>query len=280
MFDDTDWSYFFFKLVLSGLKVTQSLFITYCVANTIAPARTRHAVTNVAWFGIEMYTIASMSVDSFIKKKADTFTKFLPKTTSSKPTFYEDDSMITCEYTVTDTLAFGDRELDVELLVLRMGKQLHVSSDFVLNNDLKQNPPPGYARSELFKKVDYKFISCAVFQNGTKLFDVDLSEGNGLGSFYSERNVLLDRLFLKFYVRRFLPKEANDLVKKLELDYEVQLIDGNADFHTLKPDHFVVIRQQGITCLVHNPPPPELTVESEETNEHNEHAFNNKEKTI
>lgn len=281
MLDDTDWSYFFFRLALSGLKVAHSLFLSYCVANTIAPVRTRQTLINVAWFGLEMYTAASMSVDSFIKKKADTFKKFLPKTASSKQSLVEDDSTATCEYKATEKLIFDEIPLDMELLVLRKGKQLHVNCDFVLPNNLKDKPSSTNDNNGLFKKVDYSFISCAVYSipERTKLFDVDLSEGNGLGNFYSEGNFLLDRLFLKFYVQKFITKEANDLIKKLELDYEVQLIDGNADFHILKPNHFVVIGAEGITCRVHNPP-PHVTDISEETNDRNQAEFNNKEKTI
>lgn len=280
MFDDTDWTYFFFRLALSGLNIGRSVFVTYCVANTLAPERTRRTITNLAWFAIEMYTVASMSVDSFFRKKADTFSKFLPKSTS-KQSSNECDSTITCEYKATDTLTFDERPLDMELLVLRKGKQLHVRCEFLLQNNIEQKSHVTTANDELFKAVKYNFISCAVYSlpQRTKLFDIDLSEGNGLGSFYSEGNVLLDRLFLKFYVQKFIPKEANNLLKKLDLDYEVQLIDGNADFHTLKPNHFVIIGSQGITCCVHNPPNG-VTYVNEETNECNDSKLNNKEKTI
>jgi len=276
MFDNTDWSYLFFRLTLSGLNVVRSLFVAYCVANTVAPERTRQAVVNAAWFGLEMYTVAQMSVGSFFRKKADMFNKFLPKASSAKQSSSDEgDSSIACEYSATETLTFDERPINMELLVLRKGKQLHVYSNIEHKSHVITN------NDDLFKKVEYNFLSCAVYSipQRTKLFDIDLSEGNGLGNFYSEGNVLLDRLFLKFYVQRFLPKEAESLIKQLDLEYEVQLIDGNADFHTLKPNHFVIIGSQGITCCVHHPP-PEGTDIAEETNECDETVLNNKEKTI
>lgn len=280
MFDDTDWTYFFFQLVCSGLKVTQSLFLTYCVANTIAPARTRQTVTNIAWFGLEMYTIASLTIGSMICKKTEALINYLPSSISKKKPPYQEDDHILCEYSHTETVIFGEPN-DMKLIVLRKGKQLHVNYDYLHNSNSKYGEAYEIYSNEdiLFKKVPYKFLSCAVFQHGKQILGIELGDENGFGNFYSEGNTLLDKAFLKYYARKCIGKEAEKLFVKLEEDYTIQLIDGNADFHVLKPNQYIVLEADGVRCLTRNSS-EDISSAKVKNEKEDEEVLKNKEKTI
>jgi hypothetical protein len=277
MFDNTDWTFFFFKLALSGVKAVHSIFLSYCVANTIAPARTRQAVTNLAWFGVEMYTIASISIGSFVCRKTEALRKYLPSSMNTNDQPCQEDNDVKCEHSAIEEVTFDDEPVNMKLIVLRKGRQLHVYYDLLQNSNTRSEELYGISQNEdaLFKKVPYKFLSCAVFQHSKKIMGIELGDENGFGNFYTEGNTLLDRAFLKFYARRCVPKEAEKLVVKLEQDYEIQLIDGNADFVVLEPNQYIVLESDGIKCLTRNPP----TVISS-TEDDNEGELKNKEKTI
>jgi len=275
MFDDTDWTYFFFRLALSGLNTVRSIFVTYCVANTIAPGRTKQTITNIAWFAIEMYTVVSMSATSFISRKSEALNKILPKSFIAKEDTLETnlDEEINFHFKNVDKDNYEDTNFDIKFEVWRKGKQVEVSSNY-LNHNNKNESISNTDNNRLFKKVNYKLLSCSVFKNGSKLIDIDLSEDNGFGDFYSEGNILLDRWFLKFYSEKCIPKKAKELINMFNCDYEVKIIDNNADFHVLNPNQYILIGTDGITCSNHNPPISVLSDETEKI------EFNNKQKTI
>lgn len=61
-----------------GLNLSYNLFLLYCVANTIAPTKTKNFLLNSAWYGLELYTIIELTFKERCIKFQDDMIKKYP----------------------------------------------------------------------------------------------------------------------------------------------------------------------------------------------------------
>lgn len=90
----------------------------------------------------------------------------------------------------------------------------------------------------LFEKVEKPFLSVEIEQNGERIAIHD-----NLKRFYINGNMLLDQIFLKWYLESFLGMN-------LEEGYKIHIIDSNIDMQQLQYDQSVNIQSNGSLYLI------------------------------
>ena len=84
----------------------------------------------------------------------------------------------------------------------------------------------------LFEKVDKPFLSVEVEQNNNRIAIHDQLKG-----FYINGNMLLDKIFLKWYLEEFYGMNLED-------DYKIHIIDSNIEMHKIQYDQSVTIQSK------------------------------------
>ena len=84
----------------------------------------------------------------------------------------------------------------------------------------------------LFEKVDKPFLSVEVEQNNNRIAIHDQLKG-----FYINGNMLLDKIFLKWYLEEFYGMNLED-------DYKIHIIDSNIEMHKIQFDQSVTIQSK------------------------------------
>jgi hypothetical protein len=226
---------FFVAALCFGFDAAYNAFLLYCVANTLAPERTKRLMIDAAWCGLEVYTVAEMcvkrniyTIDSSLKAKYPWLTKRYWKpvngTDGRLTEFIDDDG---------NTIAV-DGDSDVERI--RMGVCMEASEgvSFVRVMDTSIDTPYDIRHGILEnaeltgeQKLTYKLMACSVTDTNGNSWDIKLTDGESY-SYYVLRNVLLTRPFLKMYARRHLKgSSADSLIKALNTgNYTVSIIDN------------------------------------------------------
>ena len=83
-----------------------------------------------------------------------------------------------------------------------------------------------------FEKVTKPFLSVEVEQNNNRIAIHDKLQG-----FYISGNVLLDKVFLKWYLEEFYSMN-------LEEDYKIHIIDSNIEMHKIQFDQSVILQSK------------------------------------
>ena len=94
-----------------------------------------------------------------------------------------------------------------------------------------------YEKGELgcdynFDEVDKPFLSVEVEQNNNRVAIHDKLKG-----FYIKGNMLLDKVFLKWYLEEFYGMNLED-------DYKIHIIDSNIEMHKIQFDQSVTIQSK------------------------------------
>ena len=84
----------------------------------------------------------------------------------------------------------------------------------------------------LFEKVSKPFLSVEVEQNNNRIAIHDQLKG-----FYINGNMLLDKVFLKWYLEEFYGMNLED-------DYKIHIIDSNIEMHKIQFDQSVTIQSK------------------------------------
>ena len=84
----------------------------------------------------------------------------------------------------------------------------------------------------LFEKVSKPFLSVEVEQNNNRIAIHDQLKG-----FYINGNMLLDKVFLKWYLEEFYGVNLED-------DYKIHIIDSNIEMHKIQFDQSVTIQSK------------------------------------
>lgn len=71
--DSKSLSSYIYDFMHDIITTAQNIFLCYCVANTLEPSRTKRALIDISWYGLELYTIAEMN----IKKQINKYTNFI-----------------------------------------------------------------------------------------------------------------------------------------------------------------------------------------------------------
>ena len=71
--DSKSLSSYIYDFMHNIITTAQNIFLCYCVANTLEPSRTKRALIDISWYGLELYTIAEMN----IKKQINKYTNFI-----------------------------------------------------------------------------------------------------------------------------------------------------------------------------------------------------------
>lgn len=84
----------------------------------------------------------------------------------------------------------------------------------------------------VFEKVSKPFLSVEVEQNNNRIAIHDQLKG-----FYINGNMLLDKVFLKWYLEEFYGMNLED-------DYKIHIIDSNIEMHKIQFDQSVTIQSK------------------------------------
>ena len=90
----------------------------------------------------------------------------------------------------------------------------------------------------LFEKVKKPFLSVEIEQSNNRI-----SIHDQLKAFYINGNVLLDKVFLKWYLEEFYGMNLED-------DYKIHIIDSNIEMHNIQYDQSVTIQSKEQLYLI------------------------------
>ena len=136
---------------------------------------------------------------------------------------YNNDGSVYSSYELENNNYIDDEEFSMMMLVKKQEKY-----------DLYKRI---YEKGELgcdynFDEVDKPFLSVEVEQNNNRVAIHDKLKG-----FYIKGNMLLDKVFLKWYLEEFYGMNLED-------DYKIHIIDSNIEMHKIQFDQSVTIQSK------------------------------------
>ena len=136
---------------------------------------------------------------------------------------YNNDGSVYTTYELENNSYIDDEDFSMMMLVKKDKEQ-----------DLyKRIHEKGEISSELlFEKVSKPFLSVEVEQNNNRIAIHDQLKG-----FYINGNMLLDKVFLKWYLEEFYGMNLDD-------DYKIHIIDSNIEMHKIQFDQSVTIQSK------------------------------------
>ena len=136
---------------------------------------------------------------------------------------YNNDGSVYTTYQLENNSYIDDEDFSMMMLVKKdeeqdLYKRIHEKGE--ISNEL------------LFEKVSKPFLSVEVEQNNNRIAIHDQLKG-----FYINGNMLLDKVFLKWYLEEFYGMN-------LEEDYKIHIIDSNIEMHKIQFDQSVTIQSK------------------------------------
>ena len=136
---------------------------------------------------------------------------------------YNNDGSVYTTYQLENNSYIDDEDFSMMMLVKKdeeqdLYKRIHEKGE--ISNEL------------LFEKVSKPFLSVEVEQNNNRIAIHDQLRG-----FYINGNMLLDKVFLKWYLEEFYGMN-------LEEDYKIHIIDSNIEMHKIQFDQSVTIQSK------------------------------------
>ena len=136
---------------------------------------------------------------------------------------YNNDGSVYTTYQLENNSYIDDEDFSMMMLVKKdeeqdLYKRIHEKGE--ISNEL------------LFEKVSKPFLSVEVEQNNNRIAIHDQLKG-----FYINGNMLLDKVFLKWYLEEFYGMNLED-------DYKIHIIDSNIEMHKIQFDQSVTIQSK------------------------------------
>ena len=136
---------------------------------------------------------------------------------------YNNDGSVYTTYQLENNSYIDDEDFSMMMLVKKdeeydLYKRIHEKGE--ISNEL------------LFEKVSKPFLSVEVEQNNNRIAIHDQLKG-----FYINGNMLLDKVFLKWYLEEFYSMNLED-------DYKIHIIDSNIEMHKIQYDQSVTIQSK------------------------------------
>ena len=228
--ESTPFSFILYGAYL-GMKMSYNMFLMYCVANTLAPRKTKECVFNIAWFGMEVYTIIEMNAKNHCYKWRDTLIEKYPvlskinfRNRANKP---QNETVI---YLNNKGDMVDKNNPDVKAIVVKDEESEYYS---VIDNTLDHTE---YSFDD--KKLSYKFLACYVedANNRWHLQLLNNKSNNGLNyNFYTKGNILMTQSFLLYFINNHYndpdgkssKNKLTELIKKGT--YKVNILDNKAN---------------------------------------------------
>ena len=136
---------------------------------------------------------------------------------------YNNDGSVYTTYQLENNSYIDDENFNMMMLVKKdeeqdLYKRIHEKGE--ISNEL------------LFEKVSKPFLSVEVEQNNNRIAIHEKLKG-----FYINGNMLLDKVFLKWYLEEFYGLN-------LEEDYKIHIIDSNIEMHKIQFDQSVTVQSK------------------------------------
>ena len=136
---------------------------------------------------------------------------------------YNNDGSVYTTHQLENNSYIDDEDFSMMMLVKKdeehdLYKRIHEKGE--ISNEL------------LFEKVSKPFLSVEVEQNNNRIAIHDQLKG-----FYINGNMLLDKVFLKWYLEEFYGMNLVD-------DYKIHIIDSNIEMHKIQFDQSVTIQSK------------------------------------
>ncbi len=136
---------------------------------------------------------------------------------------YNNDGSVYTSYELEKNNYIDDEEFNMMMLVKKQEKY----------NLYKRIYEKGEIACEHnFEEVDKPFLSVEIEQNNNRVSIHDKLKG-----FYIKDNMLLDKVFLKWYLEEFYGMNLED-------DYKIHIIDSNIEMHKIQFDQSVTIQSK------------------------------------
>ena len=230
-------------------RLTYNGFIAYCVANTITPDRTRGALVNAAWLGLEIYTVAELSLKAKAKRIQEVVRTTYPWLT---PAYWKEEPHNGSSTAGEDQarqaqLAFIDEDgnevamdgesagRDSKLMILTQPSSTvpYISvTDVGLDSPSRRFGCSDGPRIDDKDKLGYKLLACTVSCNTTDtIWQIVLTDGSTY-SYYTLGTLILSKPFLKMFGKRHMSskKTRDEFLKCVSSDdYTVKLIDNRVN---------------------------------------------------
>ena len=136
---------------------------------------------------------------------------------------YSNDGTTYSSYKLENNEYINDEEFSMMMLVKKqenydLYKRIHEKGEIMCEHN--------------FEEVSKPFLSVEVEQNNSRVAIHDKLKG-----FYIKGNMLLDKVFLKWYLEEFYGMNLDD-------DYKIHIIDSNIEMHKIQFDQSITIQSK------------------------------------
>lgn len=218
---------------LFGVNTFYNMFLMYCVANTLAPRTTKRIMLNAAWWTLELYTVANMTLTNKWNHWTESIMQKYPVVAylNSRTKAHTHDSEVK-PYCLTKCSVTNLTVLEETVTGRRRVFNQECAAEF-FRKEFIDDGSVDY--SHLFVPVGYKLLACCVGKKAqsneeTTKVRISLESKNNKYDYYVNGNNLMSRDFLEFYAENHLDSKSREgsLLKELACsgDYTVSIIDN------------------------------------------------------
>jgi|688.fasta_scaffold165403_3 hypothetical protein len=238
-----------FNFIYNCFALTGVVWILNDIGNMYMPTITHKIRHYVLWQGLKVYTLLENRFHLCVKKcKVLLDNYFHVNSTKENVHFIHNGIVVKSSYS-NECLALCDATAPVcvaqaTIPVCDFIMQFIKVRDDTLNNHkfdydvIRFNTYKELVEFNTINKCVYtpspvKFIGMSiVISNVSNQIDLDINSGKF--NFFINSNILFDRPFIQFYLKKF-----HDIILKEEEDYTFSFIDSEIEVNQIKDDHYV-----------------------------------------
>ena len=230
-----------FNMLYNLLTLTGTVWLIHEVCQYFIPTLTDKIRHSILWQGFKIYVILTNKADDYIQKGKQIIYNYLHIDTDSythkENIHFIYDGNIVNSYSFDDLFKCETRpECDFILEFVKRDADNNTQFDYdVLRFATYKDLVEYYSTDTTIRYTpsSVKFLGMnIVISNVSKQIDVILSSTRS--NFFMNSNILFDRPFIKFYLKKF-----HDIVLRGPEDYTISFIDNEMEIIKFKDDHYL-----------------------------------------
>ena len=231
-----------FNMLYNFLALTGTVWIIHDISHYFIPTLTTKIRDCILWQGFKVYVILTNKADDCIQKGKKIIYNYLNINTTINVSNKENihfiyDGNVVNSYSFDDLFKCETRpECDFILQFVKRDAENNEKFDYdVLRFATYKDLVEYYSTDTTtrYTPSSVKFLGMnIVISNVSKQIDIVLPSTRS--NFFMNSNILFDRPFIKFYLKKF-----HDIVLKDHEDYTISFIDNEMEVMKIKDDHYL-----------------------------------------
>jgi hypothetical protein len=231
-----------FNIVYNFLALTGTVWILHDISHYFMPMLTTKIRDCILWQGLKVYTMLTNRTEYCIKKGLLLLSKYLHINTTinnKENIHFIYDGNVVNSYSFNDAIVCKcETRPECDFILQFVKRDTHNNEKFdydVLRfatyKDLVEFNTTD--TTTIYTPSSVKFLGMnIVISNVSKQIDIILPSTRS--NFFMNSNVLFDRPFIKFYLKKF-----HDIILKDHEDYTISFIDNEMEVIKFKDDHYL-----------------------------------------